>query len=74
LYPELTNRCYTQCDGYDDYTDTMSNAVQFGEHVDDATFSQILEMDEDSHDFSLPLVINFFEQADETFEKMDVAM
>jgi len=52
----------------------MSNAVQFGEHVDDATFSQILEMDEESHDFSLPLVINFFEQADETFEKMDVAM
>jgi len=49
--------------------------VDFGEHVDQATFSQILEMDEDeSHDFSQPLVLNFFEQADETFEKMDVAV
>ena len=48
--------------------------VDFGDHVDDATFSQILEMDEDSHDFSMPLVINFFEQADETFEQMDAAV
>jgi osomolarity two-component system phosphorelay intermediate protein YPD1 len=46
----------------------------FGDHVDDNTFSQILEMDEDAHDFSLPLVVNFFEQADETFEKMEVAL
>lgn len=57
-----------------DYTDTMSNAKQFGEHVDDVTFNQILEMDEEDHDFSKPLVDNFFEQADETFEKMDLAM
>jgi len=48
--------------------------VGFGDHVDVATFNQILEMDEDSHDFSMPLVINFFEQADETFEKMDIAV
>jgi osomolarity two-component system phosphorelay intermediate protein YPD1 len=48
--------------------------IDFGDHVDDATFSQILEMDEDSHDFSMPLVINFFEQADETFEQMDAAV
>lgn len=48
--------------------------ADFGDHVDNATFSQILEMDEENHDFSMPLVLNFFEQADETFEKMDSAL
>jgi len=48
--------------------------TDFGDHVDDATFSQILEMDEESHDFSMPLVVNFFEQADETFERMKSAV
>lgn len=40
------------------------------------TFSQILEMDEDEteRDFSKPLVLGFFEQAEETFEKMDAAL
>lgn len=46
----------------------------FGDHVDINTFSQILEMDEDDHDFSMPLVLNFFEQATETFQKMDDAL
>lgn len=41
-----------------------------------ATFSQILEMDEseEDRDFSKPLVFNFFEQVEETFEKMDQAL
>lgn len=40
------------------------------------TFSQILEMDEDEaeREFSKPLVLNFFEQAEETFEKMEKAL
>jgi osomolarity two-component system phosphorelay intermediate protein YPD1 len=48
----------------------------FGDHVDNATFSQILEMDEneDDRDFSAPLVLNFFEQATETFGKMEFAL
>lgn len=46
----------------------------FGEHVDLNTFSQILEMDEEDHDFSKPLVDNFFEQAEETFGQMDAAL
>jgi osomolarity two-component system phosphorelay intermediate protein YPD1 len=48
----------------------------FGEHVDKSIFSQILEMDdsEEDRDFSAPLVLNFFEQATETFEKMDTAL
>lgn len=48
----------------------------FGDNVDAATFSQILEMDEDEveREFSKPLVFNFFEQVEETFEKMDNAL
>lgn len=40
------------------------------------TFSQILEMDEDEaeREFSKPLVLGFFDQADETFVKMDTAL
>lgn len=50
--------------------------AEFGDHVDNAIFSQILEMDDSEvdRDFSAPLVINFFEQARETFEKMDAAL
>lgn len=49
-------------------------SLDFGDHVDNATFSQILEMDDDdTREFSSELVLNFFEQADETFEKMEVA-
>ncbi|KAK0639267.1 signal transduction histidine kinase [Cercophora newfieldiana] len=58
----------------DDEDTLKMAAADFGDHVDTATFSQILEMDEDSHDFSMPLVLNFFEQAEETFEKMDLAV
>jgi osomolarity two-component system phosphorelay intermediate protein YPD1 len=48
---------------------------EFGDHVDPAIFEQILEMDEDeTRDFSLPLVFNFFEQTQETFAKMDQAL
>jgi len=49
---------------------------RFGDHVDDATFSQILEMDdsEADRDFSKPLVDGFFEQATETFDKIEVAL
>lgn len=54
----------------------FANMPDFGDHVDNAIFSQILEMDESDHerDFSEPLVINFFEQAQDTFEKMDQAL
>jgi osomolarity two-component system, phosphorelay intermediate protein YPD1 len=45
----------------------------FGDNVDNGIFSQILEMDEseEDRDFSMPLVFNFFEQAEETFVKID---
>lgn len=41
--------------------------------IDDATFEQILEMDDDEEDreFSRSIVYDFFQQADNTFLKMD---
>jgi osomolarity two-component system phosphorelay intermediate protein YPD1 len=44
--------------------------------VDGSTFAQILEMDddEDGGDFSKSIVYDFFEQAEQTFEKMDKAL
>jgi HPt (histidine-containing phosphotransfer) domain-containing protein len=43
--------------------------------VDMDTFNQILELDEDedSHDFSQPMVWDYFDQAEKTFKEMDVA-
>jgi len=45
----------------------------FGDHVDASTFEQILEMDddEDEREFSKSIVYDFFEQAQQTFTKMD---
>ncbi|KAF3911440.1 hypothetical protein ABW20_dc0104551 [Dactylellina cionopaga] len=45
-------------------------------YVDIETFEQILEMDEDpdDKDFSKPLVFGFFDQAETTFDEMDIAI
>ncbi|KAH8687852.1 signal transduction histidine kinase [Tricladium varicosporioides] len=47
-----------------------------GDNIDAVTFEQILEMDddEDDRDFSKSIVIGFFEQAEQTFMKMDKAL
>jgi len=47
-----------------------------GDNVDSATFEQILEMDDDEDDreFSRSIVFGFFEQAEQTFKKMDDAL
>ncbi|OJJ40704.1 hypothetical protein ASPWEDRAFT_99233, partial [Aspergillus wentii DTO 134E9] len=44
--------------------------------IDQSTFEQILEMDDDDddRDFSQGIVFGFFEQAENTFEKMDEAL
>ncbi|KAG8627347.1 hypothetical protein KVT40_004830 [Elsinoe batatas] len=46
---------------------------QLGEHIDSATFEQILEMDDDEEEreFSKSIVYDFFQQAESTFQKMD---
>ncbi len=50
--------------------------ADFGDAVDNGIFSQILEMDdsEEDRDFSKPLVLKFFEQAEDTFSQMDKAL
>lgn len=47
-----------------------------GDSLDDMTFEQILEMDDDDdeREFSKSIVYGFFEQAEETFEKMEDAL
>ncbi|KAI0472447.1 histidine-phosphotransfer domain, HPT domain-containing protein [Xylaria cf. heliscus] len=52
------------------------NMPDLGDAIDIVAFSQILEMDdsEDDRDFSKSIVWGFFEQAEETFEKMDSAL
>lgn len=47
-----------------------------GDSIDALTFEQILEMDDDEDDreFSRSIVFGFFEQAEQTFEKMEIAM
>ena len=44
--------------------------------IDIGTFDQILEMDDDveEREFSRSIVFGFFEQAEETFGKMDNAL
>ncbi|KAI1107355.1 histidine-phosphotransfer domain, HPT domain-containing protein [Jackrogersella minutella] len=61
-------------DQNDDGHDT--NMPDLGDAIDIVTFSQILEMDdsEDDREFSKSIVFGFFEQAEETFEKMDAAL
>lgn len=47
-----------------------------GPNIDVSTFEQILEMDddEDEREFSRSIVFGFFEQAEQTFVKMDDAL
>jgi len=44
--------------------------------IDTATFEQILEMDDDEEEreFSKSIVYGFFEQAEQTFTKMDTSL
>ncbi|KAI8634175.1 histidine-phosphotransfer domain, HPT domain-containing protein [Xylariaceae sp. FL1651] len=62
-------------DQNDDGPDT-STMPDLGDSIDIVTFSQILEMDdsEEDREFSKSIVYGFFEQAEETFGKMDTAL
>lgn len=57
-------------------TVSATMALDFGEHVDVGTFSQILELDEcpGDRDFSQALVDDYFLQAVDTFASMDEAL
>ncbi len=60
----------------DDSHDATGNMPDLGDAIDTVTFGQILEMDEneDDRDFSSSIVFGFFEQAEDTFQKMDDAL
>ncbi|KAI8147665.1 signal transduction histidine kinase [Fennellomyces sp. T-0311] len=48
--------------------------VDVEELIDMNTFEQLLDMDdEEDHEFSLSIVLNYFEQAEATFKDMDAA-
>lgn len=49
---------------------------EWGDSIDQTTFEQILEMDddEDEREFSKSIVYDFFQQAQSTFEKMDAKL
>lgn len=43
--------------------------------IDTDTFDQLLDMDdEEDHEFSYSIVVNYFEQAEATFKSMDTAL
>ncbi|KAL2136652.1 hypothetical protein VTI74DRAFT_2384 [Chaetomium olivicolor] len=67
---------YYDRDEKEEYRYEDDNMPDFGDHVDDTIFSQILEMDENDseRDFSAPLVFGFFDQATETFVNMQTAL
>lgn len=48
----------------------------FGDDIDEQTFDQILEMDdeEDDREFSSSIVFDFFNQTDSTFKSMNKAL
>ncbi|KAL2870848.1 Hpt domain-containing protein [Aspergillus lucknowensis] len=49
--------------------------ADMADSIDLATFDQILEMDEEGeHDFSQGIVYGFFEQAENTFTQMEIAL
>lgn len=54
-------------------SETGSTGLPDSDSIDQSTFEQILEMDddEDEREFSKSIVYGFFEQAVATFEKMD---
>ncbi len=47
-----------------------------GDSIDQVTFEQILEMDDDEEEreFSKSIVYGFFDQAETTFKKMETAL
>jgi len=51
-------------------------SLDLGDSIDALTFEQILEMDDDEEEreFSKSIVFGFFEQAEQTFVKMETAL
>ncbi|PGH31548.1 osomolarity two-component system, phosphorelay intermediate protein YPD1 [[Emmonsia] crescens] len=56
--------------------DKLPDLASLGDHIEETTFEQILEMDDDDplREFSRGLVFGFFDQAETTFVKMERAI
>jgi len=55
--------------------DPRLDLTGYEECIDQPTFEQILEMDDDrEREFSRSIVYGFFDQAESTFVKMEIAM
>ncbi|KAI8883344.1 histidine-phosphotransfer domain, HPT domain-containing protein [Backusella circina FSU 941] len=55
--------------------DESERVVNPEDLIDMNTFDQLLDMDdEDDHEFSYSIVLNYFEQAEQTFNDMDAAL
>ncbi|KAL8668415.1 MAG: hypothetical protein Q9168_006958 [Polycauliona sp. 1 TL-2023] len=64
-------------DSQEDPSDAGSTGLpDFGDNIDPLTFEQILEMDDDEEEreFSRSIVFGFFDQAEQTFVKMDACL
>ncbi|KAI7860299.1 signal transduction histidine kinase [Circinella umbellata] len=58
-----------------DKNDKDKVSVNIEELIDTNTFDQLLDMDDDEdHEFSYSLVVDYFDQAEETFKDMDAAL
>lgn len=54
---------------------SFGDKLEYGDNLDQATFEQILEMDDDStQEFSRSIVYSFFDQAQATFRKMELSL
>jgi len=60
----------------DERSDDGGSVVDFGDVIDQTTFEQILEMDDEDSDreFSRGIVFGFFDQAETTFTQMENAL
>jgi osomolarity two-component system, phosphorelay intermediate protein YPD1 len=63
-------------DDFEQHDGGEGGIPDLGDSVDGVTFSQILEMDdsEEDREFSKSIVTGFFEQAEETFDKITAAL
>ena len=75
LYPPISSTHFTEQHYNRQADDSRLDLTGYEECIDQPTFEQILEMDDDrEREFSRSIVYGFFDQAESTFVKMEIAM
>ena len=75
LYPPISSPYVTEQHYNRQADDSRLDLTGYEECIDQPTFEQILEMDDDrEREFSRSIVYGFFDQAESTFVKMEIAM